>query len=101
METRTGRILIGVSTIVLVIIMIIFVDYKTILENLYKISLIGILLFALTYTTAFVFRTYKLKLIILNSPLLNIQYIFNPSILSILIILGVFSFFLIALDLIV
>lgn len=63
METRTGRILIGVSTIVLVIIMIIFVDYKTILENLYKISLIGILLFALTYTTAFVFRTYKLKLI--------------------------------------
>ena len=76
MQTRIRRILFGISTIILVIIMVIFVDFKIILDNLTKISLNGILLFALTYTIAFLFRTYKLKLIFqginLNPPYLTL-----------------------------
>jgi len=63
MEKRTRRILIGVCTIVIIVLMIIFVDFQKILENLSKISFYGILLFCITYTVAFLFRAYKLLLI--------------------------------------
>lgn len=63
MEPKTKRIIIGCSTILIIILMIIFVDYKTIYDNLKEISLLGIFLFCLTYTVAFIFRAYKLKLV--------------------------------------
>ncbi|HDZ18215.1 MAG TPA: flippase-like domain-containing protein [archaeon] len=63
MEVKTKRIIIGCLTILIIIVMIIFVDYKTIFNNLKEISLLGIFLFCLTYTIAFIFRTYKLKLV--------------------------------------
>ncbi|MHA2393658.1 MAG: lysylphosphatidylglycerol synthase transmembrane domain-containing protein [Promethearchaeota archaeon] len=63
MEVKTKRIIIGCCTILIIVLMIIFVDYKTIFDNLREISLLGIILFFLTYTIAFIFRTYKLKLV--------------------------------------
>jgi len=36
MQTRIKRILFGTSTIILVFIMVIFVDFKIILDNIYK-----------------------------------------------------------------
>ncbi len=63
MKVRTKRILMGISTVILVIIMVTFVDIQIILENLSKISFVGILLFILIYTIAFIFRTLRLKLI--------------------------------------
>ncbi len=81
METRTRRILFGVFTIILIVFMIIFIDYNTILENLCRISIIGILLFIMTYTAAFFFRTYKLKIIFQGINL-------NPSFLTIYSAIG-------------
>ncbi|KKL50536.1 hypothetical protein LCGC14_2304520, partial [marine sediment metagenome] len=63
MEVKTKRLIIGCSTILIIILMITFVDYKTIYDNLKEISLLGIFLFCLTYTVAFIFRAYKLKLV--------------------------------------
>ncbi|MFX1324435.1 MAG: YbhN family protein [Promethearchaeota archaeon] len=63
MEVKTKRIIIGCCTILIIILMIIFVDYKTLFDNLKEISMLGIFLFCLTYTVAFIFRTYKLKLV--------------------------------------
>ncbi len=63
MEVKTKRIIIGCLTILIIILMITFVDYNTIFGNLQEISLLGIFLFCLTYTLAFIFRTYKLKLV--------------------------------------
>ncbi|MFX0040670.1 MAG: YbhN family protein [Promethearchaeota archaeon] len=72
MEIKTKRIIIGCFTILIIILMIIFVDYQTIFQNLQRISLVGIILFCVTYTIAFIFRTYKLKLVFKG---IN----FNPS----------------------
>lgn len=55
------RTLIGVSTIVLIIIMVIFIDFQVIVENLNKITIWGILLFVLVYSVAFFLRTIRLK----------------------------------------
>ena len=63
MKVRTKRVLIGISTIILIIFMIIFIDLQIILKNLSKISIFGIILFIFVYTIAFVFRTVRLKLI--------------------------------------
>lgn len=63
MEKRSKRLIIGICTILIVVLMIIFVDFQKILENLSKISFLGIFLFCLTYTVSFIFRAYKLRLI--------------------------------------
>lgn len=63
MEDKTRRIIIGLSTIVLILIMIIFVDINKIIENLSKISFLGVFLFALIYFCVFILRTLRLKLI--------------------------------------
>lgn len=63
MKIITKRILIGISTIILIIIMLLFVDFREIQENLIKISFFGIILFILIYTLSFIIRTIRLKLI--------------------------------------
>ena len=63
METRTKRILIWCVTAVIIVLMIIFIDFETILINLQQISITGIILFVLVYTIAFIFRALKLKLV--------------------------------------
>lgn len=63
MKDKTKRIIVGISTIILVLIMIYFIDFRLFIENLAKISIYGILLFTLIYTIVFFFRTYRLKLI--------------------------------------
>ncbi len=60
------RIITGISTIILIIIMLIFVDFSRIQENLIKISVFGILLFALIYSISFLFRTLRLQQIFLG-----------------------------------
>ncbi|TFG01885.1 MAG: flippase-like domain-containing protein [Promethearchaeota archaeon] len=61
MKDKIKRILIGISTIILIIFMIFYVDIREILKNLNKISLLGIFLFILIYTTTFILRSIKLK----------------------------------------
>ncbi len=63
MNVKAKRIVIGISTIILIIIMIILIDIRIILEYLMKISFYGLILFFLIYTIAFIFRTYRLKMI--------------------------------------
>lgn len=63
MKIRTKRVLIGFTTIFLIILMILYVDLQTIVDNLKKISFLGLFLFTLVYTLSFIFRSYKLKLI--------------------------------------
>ncbi|MFX1392864.1 MAG: lysylphosphatidylglycerol synthase transmembrane domain-containing protein [Promethearchaeota archaeon] len=61
MKERIKKILIGISTAILIIIMILYVDLQEIFYSLNKISIYGIILFALIYTLSFIFRTFKLK----------------------------------------
>ena len=63
MNVKAKRIVIGISTIILIIIMIFLIDIHIILEDLMKISFYGLILFFLVYTAAFIFRTYRLKVI--------------------------------------
>ncbi len=63
MEVKTKRILIACVTLAIIILMIIYVDFQTILLNLQRISVWGIFLFSIIYTLAFIFRAFKLKLV--------------------------------------
>ncbi len=81
MKERYKRIIIGISTIILIILMIYFIDFSLLLVNLSKVSFYGILLIILIYTIVFVLRTYRLKLIFKG---LNLQS-------SFLILLGSFG----------
>jgi hypothetical protein len=63
MERKTKRVIIGIVTIIIIALMIIYVDFRTILTNLQKVSFLGIFLFCLIYTFAFIFRAYKLDLV--------------------------------------
>jgi len=63
MEVKTKRILIGCVTIAIIILMIVYVDFQTILLYLQRISIWGIFLFFVIYTLAFIFRALKLKLV--------------------------------------
>ncbi|MBY9015360.1 MAG: flippase-like domain-containing protein [Candidatus Lokiarchaeota archaeon] len=63
MEVKTKRILIGCVTVAIIILMIVYVDFQTILLNLQRISIWGIFLFSVVYTLAFIFRAFKLKLV--------------------------------------
>ncbi len=63
MEVKTKRILIGCVTVAIIILMIVYVDFQTILLYLQRISIWGIFLFSVSYTLAFIFRAFKLKLV--------------------------------------
>jgi hypothetical protein len=63
MESKTKRILIACVTIAIIVIMILYVDFQTILLYLQRISIWGIFLFSVVYTLAFIFRAFKLKLV--------------------------------------
>jgi hypothetical protein len=63
MEVKTKRILIAFVTLAIIILMIVYVDFQTILLNLQRISIWGIFLFSIIYTLAFIFRAFKLKLV--------------------------------------
>lgn len=60
---KRKRFLIFISTIVVITFMVIIVDFQSLILKITLIGLIGILLFIITYTLAFVFRSFKLKLI--------------------------------------
>ena len=63
MRAKTKRLLIGCATVVIILLMIVYVDFTTVLNHLQQISVIGIILFSLDYTIAFIFRAQKLKLV--------------------------------------
>jgi len=63
MEVKTKRILIVFVTIAIIVLMILYVDFQTILLYLQRISIWGIFLFSVNYTLAFIFRAFKLKLV--------------------------------------
>jgi len=60
---KKKRILIGLGTVVLVLIMFIIVDFPNLLLKISKIGFWGIFFFIITYTLAFIFRASKLKFI--------------------------------------
>jgi len=74
MNSKVKRILAGLSTIILIIIMVIFVDINTIINELHKISFYGLFFFILIYTGVFVMRTIRLKLIF-QALNLNVSYL--------------------------
>lgn len=74
MNTKTKRIIIGCVTILIIVLMIIYVDFQDILANLERISIVGIMVFCLIYTAAFIFRALKLK-IVFNSMNLQPSYL--------------------------
>ena len=63
MKDILKRILIGISTFILILVMFIFIDINEIVNNLSKISIYGIFLFIIIYTGVFILRTLRLKLI--------------------------------------
>jgi len=60
---KKKRPIIGLGTLILIIFMIFFVDFKSFINKVIIIGLIGAIIFGLLYTIAFLFRSYKLKLI--------------------------------------
>ncbi|MHA2431547.1 MAG: lysylphosphatidylglycerol synthase transmembrane domain-containing protein [Promethearchaeota archaeon] len=60
---RRKRLIIGITTIILIIAMIIFVDFESFIHKIIIIGPFGLLAFIITYTLAFILRAYKLKLV--------------------------------------
>ncbi|MFX1308503.1 MAG: YbhN family protein [Promethearchaeota archaeon] len=60
---KRKRILIGITTLLLIIFMLFIVDFPEFLIKISTIGLWGTLLFVAMYTLAFIFRTIKMKLI--------------------------------------
>ena len=60
---KRKRLLIGIITIIIIVLMIIFIDFSKLISNIINIGIWGILLFIITYTIAFLFRSYKLKVV--------------------------------------
>ncbi len=76
---KNKRILIGLATIILITLIIIFIDFYRIVSNIVIIGFWGLFLFVITYTIAFLIRAYKLKLIFKG---LNCSIRFNTSFFS-------------------
>ena len=76
MKVLTKRILIGISTIILIFLMITFVDINTLIQDLKKISILGLIFFFIIYSGVFLMRTIRLKMIFkglnLNSKFINL-----------------------------
>jgi uncharacterized protein (TIRG00374 family) len=60
---RRKRLLIGIATILLLIVMVFFVDFPSLIDKIVTVGILGFILFIISYTVAFVLRAYKLKLI--------------------------------------
>jgi uncharacterized protein (TIRG00374 family) len=60
---KRKRLLIGIATIILIILMVYIVDFPSLIQKIITVGLIGLLLFILTYACAFILRAYKMKLI--------------------------------------
>ncbi len=60
---KRKRIIIGLATIAIIIVMIFLVDFQELIQKIITIGFGGLFLFILAYTLAFIFRAYKLKLI--------------------------------------
>ncbi len=71
---RRKRLIIGICTILLLIFMAFFVNFVQFIQNLITIGFFGLFIFALTYTSAFLLRAYKLKLIFKGLNI-NIKYL--------------------------
>jgi len=54
---------IGIATILLIIFMIVVVDFISLINRIYIIGFFGLLIFIVAYTTTFILRGVKLKLI--------------------------------------
>lgn len=70
---RRKRLIIGISTILLLIFMMFFIDFLQFIQKLFTVGLFGLIIFVITYTIAFLLRAYKLKLIFKGLNL-NIKY---------------------------
>jgi len=60
---RNKRLIIGIATILLLIFMIVFVDFLSLIERIVSVGIVGLIVFIISYTIAFILRAYKLKLI--------------------------------------
>lgn len=60
---RNKRIIIGLATIFLIIIMIFLVDFNEVFQKVRLIGFVGTILFIISYSIAFLFRSLKLKII--------------------------------------
>ena len=67
---KRKRLLIGLTTLALIIFLVFIVDFQSFISKIILIGVWGLILFIITYTIAFLLRTYKLKLIFkgLNHP---------------------------------
>ncbi|MCP6719110.1 MAG: flippase-like domain-containing protein [Patescibacteria group bacterium] len=57
------RLIVSLATLVLIILIVIFIDFLNILKKISMIGVYGTFLFIILYTSAFLLRAYKLKLI--------------------------------------
>jgi uncharacterized protein (TIRG00374 family) len=60
---RRKRLIIGIFTILLLIFMLFFVDFYSLIQRILMVGILGLIIFILSYTAAFILRSYKLKLI--------------------------------------
>ncbi|MFX0033644.1 MAG: YbhN family protein [Candidatus Hodarchaeota archaeon] len=60
---KRKRLLIGITTIILIIFMVYVVDFPSLIQKIITVGIIGLILFILTYACAFLLRAYKMKLI--------------------------------------
>ena len=60
---RRKRLLIGIVTIILIILMAYFVNFPNLIEKIIAVGIIGLLIFIITYTLAFILRAFKLKMV--------------------------------------
>jgi len=60
---KRKRLIIGIATILLLIFMVFFVDFYSLIKRIMMVGIPGLILFILSYTVAFILRSYKLKLI--------------------------------------
>lgn len=74
------RLIIGLTTLSLIIFMILFVDFPSFIDRITTFGIWGTLLFIISYSIAFILRTYKLKLIFLG---LDQNIRFSTSLFSI------------------
>jgi len=60
---RRKQLFIWILTILLLIFMFFFVDFYSLIQRIMSIGILGLILFILFYTVAFILRSYKLKMI--------------------------------------
>jgi len=60
---RRKQLIIGIATIILLIFMVFVVDFNSLIQRIVMVGVLGLIIFILSYTIAFLLRAYKLKLI--------------------------------------